>query len=229
MEWLKPADNKTDFVFHRSIVSCYNYSPMSYNTLPSNDIIEKSAKALKANGIDVVIVQNGAEAKKKVFELLPNGAEVMNMTSVTLETTGIAKEINESGEYNSVRNKLASMNRKTQNLEMQKLGAAPQYAVGSVHAVTEDGHALIASNSGSQLPAYVYDSPHVIWVIGTQKIVKNTQEGIKRIYEYVLPLEDKRAKKAYGVGSFVSKLLILNKEKTAGRITMILVKEVLGF
>ncbi len=202
---------------------------MNYTTIPSQDIIEKTIQNLKANGINVLVVKNGQEAKKKVFQLLPKNAEVMTMTSVTLDTLGISQEIIESGKYNAVRNTLAKMNRETQNLEMQKLGAAPEYAVGSVHAVTVDGHALIASNSGSQLPAYVYGSPHVIWVVGAQKIVKNTDEGIKRIYDYVLPLEDARAKKAYGVGSFISKLLILNREQTPNRITMILVKEVLGF
>ncbi len=99
-----------------------------------------------------------------------------------------------------------------------------------MHAVTEDGKVLIASNSGSQLPAYAYGSGHVIWVVGAQKIVKNLDEGIKRIYEHSLPLESERARKAYGVpGSAVNKLLIINKEIIPGRITMILTKEKLGF
>ncbi len=203
---------------------------MHYQTIPSQEIIEKTAKALQANGIAVVIAENRAEAKKKALELLPQNAEVMNMTSVTLDTIGVAKIINESPEYNSVRNKLMAMKRETQGVEMQKLGAAPEWAVGSVHAVTEDGHVLIASNSGSQLPGYVYGSAHVIWVVGAQKIVKDTDSGIKRIYDYTLPLESERAHKAYGVpGSAVNKLVIINKEVTPNRLTMILVKEVLGF
>ena len=97
-----------------------------------------------------------------------------------------------------------------------------------MHAVTEDGKVIIASATGSQLPAYAYGSSHVIWVVGSQKIVKDLDEGMKRVYEYVLPLENERAKKAYG-GSSINKLLIFNKEGTAGRITMIIVKEKLGF
>lgn len=203
---------------------------MSYNTLPSQDIIEKTKAALESNGMQVIIAENGVDAKQKVFELLPQNAEVMNMTSVTLDTIGVSKEIQESGKYNSVKKKLMSMDKNTQRLEMKKLGSAPEYAVGSVHAVTEDGHVLIASNTGSQLAGYVYGSAHVIWVVGTQKIVKNTDEAIKRIYDYVLPLESERAHKAYGVpGNAVNKLLIINKEVSPTRLTMILVKEVLGF
>ncbi len=197
--------------------------------LASDQKIERTISSLKANGIDALVVENGEEAKKKVLELLPDGAEVMSMTSVTLDTTGISKEIQDSERFYSARKKLFSMDYKTQSAEMRRLGAAPEYAVGSVHAVTEDGKILVASASGSQLPAYAYGAGRIIFVIGTQKVVKNLDEGIKRIYEYVLPLEDERAIKAYGVGSGVNKLLIINKEAMPGRITLIFVKENIGF
>lgn len=113
---------------------------------------------------------------------------------------------------------------------MQRLGATPEWVLGSVHAVTETGEALIASNTGSQLPAYAFGVGKVIWVVGTQKIVKDREEGLGRIYEHSLPLESERAKKAYGVpGSAVNKILIVNREVQPGRITMILVNERLGF
>lgn len=201
-----------------------------WNKIPSKETIEKTAKALKTNGIESFIVENREEAKQKVLQLLPKGAEVMDMSSETLQETGIAKEINESDNFDSVRNKLNSMNKETQGREMQRIGAAPEWAVGSAHAVTEDGKVLVASNTGSQLPAYTYGADHVIWVVGAQKIVKNLEVGIKRIYEYVLPLESKRVQKAYGMPhSNVSKLLIFNKEANPKRLTLILVKESLGF
>lgn len=201
-----------------------------WSQIPNKNIIEKAVEALKLNGIDSYVVDNKDEAKAKILELVTGGAEVMTMTSATLDSLGIPKEINESGKFDSIRNKLNSMDRNTQGIEMQKLGAAPQFAIGSVHAVTSDGKILVASNTGSQLPAYVYGSSHVIWVVGAQKIVKDVDEGIKRIYEYTLPLESERVKKAYGMpGSSVNKLLIINKEVKQNRITLIIVKEVLGF
>ena len=200
-----------------------------WSALASKESTQKAIIALKVNGINAIIVKTGVEAKNKVIEMLPKNAEVISMSSVTLDMAGITKEINESGKYDSVKNKLAKMDRETQGLEMQRIGAAPEYAVGSVHAVTEDGKLLIASNTGSQLPAYTYGASHVIWVAGTQKIVKNLDEALKRIYEYVLPLESERLKKLYGVPSNVSKLLIINKEIAPNRLTLILVKEKLGF
>src|SRR5581483_9685420 len=106
-------------------------------------------------------------------------------------------------------------------------GAAPEWSLGSVHAVTEDGKVIIASNTGSQLPAYAYGSSHVIWVVGAQKIVTGLDDGMRRLREYILPKESVRLRKAYNLPdtaqSNISKLLIVNKEIAAGRITVILV------
>ncbi len=200
-----------------------------WDKLADDKTINETVASLAANGVEAFVAQNKEEARNKVLELIPKGSEVMTMTSVTLDAIGIPTEINESEKYKSIRKKMASMDRKTQGLEMYKLGAAPEYAIGSVHALTKDGKLLIASNSGSQLPAYAYGASHVIWVVGAQKIVENVDEGMKRIYDYVLPLENERAKKAYGVGSFVSKLLIINREISPNRLHVIIVKEKLGF
>jgi hypothetical protein len=121
------------------------------------------------------------------------------------------------------------MDRATQGREMRKLGAAPDFAIGSIHALTESGQALIASYGGSQLASYVYGAGHVIWVVGTNKIVKNLDDGIRRIEEHALPLESERLQKTLGVPSQIGKLLIVRKEPRPGRITVILVKENLGF
>lgn len=202
-----------------------------WSQLANEDTVNKTIEALKTNGINAKFTETAEDAKKEVLSMIPQGSEVMTMTSVTLIEIGLDEEINKKGSrYNPVRDRLYAMDRNTQLQEMNKLGGAPQYAVGSVHAVTEDGHLLIASNTGSQLDAYAYGALNVIWVVGAQKVVKNNDEGVKRIYNYVLPLESERARKAYGVsGSNVSKLLIINKEVNPQRLNLILVGERLGF
>jgi len=117
----------------------------------------------------------------------------------------------------------------TQWPEMRRLGASPDYTLGSVHAVTEQGEVFVASASGSQLAAYVYGAGAVIWVVGSQKIVSDREAAFKRIYEYSLPREDERAREAYGMGSRVNKVLVVTREFMPGRITVILVKQELGF
>ena len=200
-----------------------------WNKLADKKTVEKTIGALKKSGIDACFVKTASESKKKILEIIPEGSEVMTMSSVTLDASGISSEINDSKRFNAIRDRLYSMDRNKQKIEMNRLGASHEYVIGSVHAVTEDGKVLIASNSGSQLPAYAYGAGKVIWIVGTQKIVKNIDGALKRIYEYTFPLEDARAKKAYGMNSNVSKILIVNKEIQPGRIILIFVDEVLGF
>lgn len=197
--------------------------------LASDEQIERTAHALEANGIHAVVAENGEEARRIFFELVPEGAEIFLGASVTLETLGITDVIDKSGRYEAVRPKMFAMNRETQGSEIRKLGGAPDYAAGSVHAVTEDGQVLIASNSGSQLGPYASGAGKVIWVVGAQKIVKDLDEGMKRIYEYDLPLETEHMRQLYNAGTGVNKVLIVNREIRPNRITMIIVTEELGF
>lgn len=205
----------------------------AWKDLAEREAVEKTMKALAANGIEAHFVASAAEARKKVLELVPAGAEVFTLTSVTLETSGIAKELNDSGRYTSVRGALNGMNPKAHAREMRKLGAAPDVAVGSAHAVTEGGTVVVASLTGSQLPAYAYGAGTLIWVVGTQKIVKDVEEGLRRINDYVVGLESVRARKAYGLpegfSTFPSKILLFNREVQPGRVHLVFVNEALGF
>jgi hypothetical protein len=202
---------------------------MEFNKLASEAQIEHTVRALEANGIHAVVAENGGEAKRLFFELIPDGSEVFLGASVTLEQLGIREEIDKSGRFDALRPKMFAMNRETQGREIRKLGGAPDFAAGSVHAVTEEGHVLIASNTGSQLGAYASSAGKVIWVVGAQKLVKNLEEGMSRIYDYVVPLEEEHMRQLYKVGTNVSKLLIVNREIRPNRITMIIVKEKLGY
>jgi acyl-CoA hydrolase len=197
--------------------------------LATDEKIERTSKALEANGIHTLVAENAAEAKRLFFELVPEGAEVFLGASVTLEQTGIKDEIDQSGRFDALRPKMFAMNRETQGREIRKLVGVPDYAAGSVHAVTEDGQVLIASNTGSQLGPYASGAGKVIWVVGAQKIVKDLNEGFRRIENYILPLEEKHMQELYKVSTAMSKVLIFNREIRPNRITMIIVKEELGF
>lgn len=190
----------------------------------TDDIIDKTVEALKRNGIETFVFSKRDMLRKKIFDILPEKAEVMNMSSVTLDMLAISSEILNSERYDPIRNKMKHLNKK----EQRKEGACADYSIGSVHAVTESGEVLIASATGSQLSAYAYASGKIIWVVGTQKIVKDREQGLRRIYEYCFPLENERAKKVYNTGSRVGKILIINAED-AGRFTLLFLKENIGF
>ena len=197
--------------------------------LASAERIAAAAAALQRNGVRPLLAATGPYARGLVGSLLPDGAEVYNNTSQTLEAIGVADDIERSGRYRPLRPRLYRMDREMQGREMRTLGASPDYVVGSVHALTEGGSLLIASASGSQLGPLVSGAGAVILVIGGQKIVRDVLTGMRRIYEYCYPLEDARARRAYGVPSGVNNILIINKVMTPGRVTAIIVEERLGF
>ena len=200
-----------------------------YAKQATDEKIERTSKALEANGIQTLIAETGADAKRLFLELIPEGSEVFLSSSVTLEQLGIVAEVDQSGRFDAVRPRMYAMNRETQGREIRKLIAAPDFAAGSVHAVTEDGHVLIASATGSQLGPYASGAGRVIWVVGAQKIVKDLNDGLRRIQEHVVPLEEEHMQQLYKVSTAVNEMLIVNRATRPGRITMILVKEELGF
>jgi hypothetical protein len=200
-----------------------------FTKLANEEQIQRTAKALDANGIHTLIAENGEEAKRLFFELVPDGSEVFLGSSVTLEKLGIKDIIDKSGRFDALRPKMFALDRATQAREIRKLGGAPDFAAGSVHAVTEDGHVLIASKTGSQLGPYASSAGKVIWIVGAQKLVKDLDEGLRRIQEYVFPLEDEHMHQLYNVGTGVNKILIFNREIRPNRVTMIIVNEAIGF
>ncbi len=200
-----------------------------FTKLAGNEQIERVAKALEANGMHTLVAENGEEAKKIVLGLVPENAEVYTNQSKTLEKLGLFDEFDKSERYNAVRPKVMSLDRKTQSNEIRKLRTIPDYIIGSVHAITEDGIVLISSFGGSQLGPYASGAAKVIWVVGTQKLVKDLNEGFRRIEEYSYPLEDARLLAAMGIHTAIGKTLIVNREVVPGRITIVLVKEELGY
>src|ERR1700704_1194501 len=191
--------------------------------------VKRTIAALEANGISVLRAPDAAEAKRIVLDLIPDGSEVHQGASQTLDVVGITDEIEKSGRHEPIRPRIWSMDRKTQGDEIRRLGAAPDFMLGSVHAVTETGSLLAASMSGSQLGPYVSGAGRVILVVGSQKIVPDLEEGLLRINAYSYRLEDARAQAAYGIRSAVNKVVVINREIIPGRITLVLVDEVLGF
>jgi len=204
-------------------------SHSEFTQLASEEQIARTVQALEAHGIRAVVFESGEEARTYVLDLIPSGAEVYNSPSRSLELIGLAEDIEHPTRFQSVRARLHSLDRVTQRNEMRKLGASPDVLVGSVHAITEKGEIMIASAVGSQLGPAASGAGTVIWVVGTHKLVRTLEDGFRRIREHSLPLESERTQQVYGQASAINKLLIVNGEAYPGRITIVLVKQQLGF
>ena len=191
--------------------------------------LERTAAALTAHGFAVEILDDAAAARERVKDLIPEGAIVLTGASETLRLSGIDADINASDRYASVRARGMTLDRAKDADEIRRLLASPDVAVGSVNAVTESGALVIASASGSQLPGYAGGAAHAIWVVGAQKVVPDLSTALRRIEDYVLPLESARVQVVYGGPSAVNRVLILNAEPHPGRGTVLLLREAIGY
>jgi acyl-CoA hydrolase len=200
----------------------------SFTTLPDEHALQATVVALEEHGFSVEVVSDLDAARQAVLARIPAGSTVMTNTSVTLTETGIADAINDGGPYESARNKMFALDFETQVQQMKAIGGQPDYALGSVHAVTHDGTLVIASASGSQLASYAWGAANVIFVIGAQKLVPGLDAARERIYQHSLKLEDARAQAAYGQHSYVGKVLEIHQE-LPGRIHIVLVRQQVGF
>jgi hypothetical protein len=203
-------------------------APDRFTTLPAEPTLAATVVALEEHGFSVEVVDNLEAARAVVLARIPDGSSVMTNTSVTLAETGIADAVNDSGRYDSARNRMMALDFATQAQEMKAIGGQPDYALGSVHAVTHDGTLVIASASGSQLASYAWGAASVIFVVGAQKLVPTLEAAHRRIYQHSLKLEDARATAAYGQHSAVGKILEIHQE-LPGRVHIVLIRQQVGF
>jgi len=199
-----------------------------FTRLPDEAVLLDTMRLLEEHGFSAELVDDLEAARAKVLARIPEGASVMTNTSVTLQETGIADAIDGSGLYDSARAKMAALDYETQLQEMKAVAGQPDFALGSVHAITRDGSLFIASASGSQLASYVWGAANVIFVVGAQKLAADTETARRRIFEHSLKLEEARAYEAYGLSSFVGKVLEIRQD-TPGRIHVVLIRRVVGF
>jgi acyl-CoA hydrolase len=203
-------------------------TPERFTALPDDQTLAATVVALEEHGFSVEVVDDLDAARQAVLTRIPRGSSVMTNTSVTLAETGIADAINDGGGYESARNKMFALDFATQAQEMKAIGGQPDYALGSVHAITRDGTLVIASASGSQLASYAWGAANVIFVAGAQKIVPTIEAARERIYQHSLKLEDARAQAAYGQHSYVGKILEIHQE-LPGRIHIVLIRQPAGY
>ena len=198
--------------------------------LASNEALARAAQALEARNVSVFVVDNRDEALQKLKEIVPKGSQVLAVTSETLDDVGFTQYVSEGGAYESLAARFQAAATLDERAELSRtLGSTPEYVVGSVQAVAETGHVVIASASGSQLSSYVFGAKNVVWVIGSQKVVPTLEDALARTYGYAFD-RHKEWSPAHGHGpSAMGKVTIFESERRPDRTTVVFVKEALGW
>ena len=205
---------------------------MDYTKLASKESVERTANALQTRNFQSVAFGSGKDALEYITGAIPAGASVMNGASVTLEQIGFVDYL-KSGKHswNNLHAAILAEQDKDKQAALRKQSVGSDYYLGSVHALTEGGELIIASNTGSQLPHLVFTSPNLILVVSTKKIVPMLADGFERLEKHVIPLEDVHMKEKYGVGTQHNKTVVLRSENPNMKrtVTVVLVNEDLGF
>jgi acyl-CoA hydrolase len=140
-----------------------------FTALPDEHTLAATVVALEEHGFSVEVVDDLDAARQAVLARIPEGSSVMTNTSGTLDQAGIADAINDgAGRWEPARDKMFALDVATQAQQMKAIGGQPDYALGSLHAITRDGTLVIASASGSQLASYAWGAANVIFVAGAQ-------------------------------------------------------------
>lgn len=203
----------------------------AWNSIPSDKIIDKTIESLKKRGFVVALVDDKAQALNKIKEIIPDlDIEVMTGSSTTLYQIGFMDYyLSDKSKWNRLGPVIFNEKDPQKQSILRRKSNSADYFIASANAITEDGLVVACDRSGSRVGAYPFAAKTIVLIIGAQKITANLEQAMRRIREYVFPLEDARARKAYGTGSNFGKWVIIENEFMKNRIFIVLVKEVLGF
>lgn len=202
----------------------------SLDNQPDEDTIDETVANLEANGFEVVVVDSAEDALETVKSHIPAGASVMNGHSTTLEEIGFIEYLSEGDhEWESLPDDIWSIEDDAERQAARRESQTADYFLGGINAIAQTGELVAADRSGSRIGAYPFAASNVVIVSGVNKIVDGLDAALNRLESVAYPLENERAKDAYGVESAIAKQLILRQELEEGRTTVVLVRKQLGY
>ena len=202
------------------------------------DDIQKTKEALEANNIECIVVESKEEALQKALEIIPEGAEIGLGGSVTVEQIGLLEKLR-TGNY-TLYDQYEPGIEMEENLRRRKKGMLAKYFVAGTNAITLDGQLVNVDGMGNRVCAQIFGPDKVVLVAGTNKIVKDIHAGFERLQE-IAPINAKRV----GIPTpcleteecidcdaptrICNMYTIIRRMMFPGRLTLILVKDKLGY
>lgn len=201
-----------------------------WNENPSDKDINEFIDSARKRNIKVVIVKDEKEALATLKNFIPAGSEVMNGSSTTLGEIGFIDYLAEGKHgWKSLHEEILKENDSAKRADLRRKSVTAEYFLSSVNAIAKTGELVAADYSGSRVGAFPMAAKNLVLVSGINKLVPSLDEAVRRLHEYVFPLENARIKKTGGKGSMIGKTVIISQEISPGRITLILVKKTLGY
>ncbi|MBQ3426722.1 MAG: lactate utilization protein [Clostridia bacterium] len=197
-------------------------------------------KVLEENKFNAVYAENKDEARRIVMDMIPEGSTIAVGGSVTLNETGILDEIRKP-EYKFI----DRYNTKTfeEMLDKYREGYFADIMVSSTNAITMTGELVNIDCTGNRTSQIVFGPKKVIIVAGVNKIVDTLEEGMKRAKK-IAPMNARRIthKTPCATDDNIKCInchdharvcnvtsIVTGCHYFPGRITVVLVPEILGY
>lgn len=143
--------------------------------------IQRTIDALKANNIEVFYAENKETIPDIVKSILNDGDTISCGGSVTLKECGV-EALMRCGDYNFLDRAVAE--------DVQKLYrdcfSADAYLT-SANAVTENGELINVDGNANRVSCITFGPKKIICVVGANKIVRDINEGFKRVKTVAAP------------------------------------------
>jgi L-lactate utilization protein LutB len=208
----------------------------------SPQALQRLAAALASRGISLVQARDARDALAYLVARIPPGARVMNGGSDTLERIGFLEAL-ASGRYDWLRPGIAATRDREERIRVRRQATTADWLVGGINAITMAGEIVNVDGSGNRLAGYAFGAGKVILVAGVNKIVPDLAAAIERIRNTAAVQECRKLELSTpcavtgrcdndacrGPERQCGKILIIENEKIAGRITLVLIGEPLGF
>jgi len=150
--------------------------------------VKKTLKALTENGFQTFLVATKGEALEKVLSLIPLNANVGIGGSITIREINLIEALRAKEHVIFEHWSQPEENQ----VEVMRKQLTSDVFVASCNAVTEDGKLINVDNVGNRVASIIFGPKKVILIVGVNKIVKDLDEGLKRIKNIAAPANAKR-------------------------------------
>jgi len=200
---------------------------------------KKTAEALKKNHFQACYCRDRKEILEKVLEQVPQGAVIGLGGSWTVAELGVLKELEARG--HKILNHGKPGLSPEEKLETQRGQLTSDVFITGTNAITLDGQLVNVDGTGNRVAAMIFGPRKVVIVAGINKLVKDVEEGLKRIRQTAAPINNKRlgtsnpctvtgeCMDCQGPGRICNATVILNKKPLKTDIHVFISEEDIGF
>jgi len=206
------------------------------------EAIVKLRHGLARRGIDCLYCPDGQTALELLLSRIPAGATVMNGGSSTLKQIGFLAAL-ENGPYRWLRPGVAAIADPDERIRARRSAGTADYFVGGVNAITASGEILNADGGGNRVAAYAYGAGKLFLVAGVNKIVPDLAAAFERLRNHAAVEECRHLgadtpcartgrcdnDACRGPDRQCGKILIIENERIAGRICVVMIGAELGY